>query len=58
VIEDVYALSIAPRVPAGDYTIEVGMYDPATVARLAVLDSAGQITADHVVLASVQITTE
>jgi hypothetical protein len=55
VLEDVYALRVAPHAPAGSYTIEVGMYDPATVARLAVLDSAGQITADHVVLASIQV---
>ena len=35
VIEDVYALSIAAGTPGGSYTIEVGMYDPATLARLA-----------------------
>jgi hypothetical protein len=55
VIEDVYALQIAPGAPAGGYTIEVGMYDPATLTRLAVLDSTGQAAADHVVLAAVQI---
>jgi hypothetical protein len=31
------------------------MYDPATLTRLAVLDTTGQVTGDHVVLATVQI---
>ena len=55
VIEDVYALQVDPRAPAGSYAIEVGMYDPATLLRLAILDSAGQATGDHVVLATVRI---
>jgi hypothetical protein len=55
VIADAYALLVDPGAPAGSYTIEIGMYDPATLARLAVLDSAGQTTGDHVVLGAVRI---
>jgi hypothetical protein len=55
VIQDVYALPIETQAPAGPYRLEIGMYDPATGTRLAVLDTARQVTADHVVLATVQI---
>ena len=58
VIEDVYALLVAPEAPAGSYRIEVGLYDPATLVRLAVLDFEGQVTGDHVVLATIQIKKE
>jgi hypothetical protein len=55
VIEDVYALHVTPGAPPGTYTVEVGLYDPATLRRLRVLDEGGQPGADHVVLGSVRI---
>jgi hypothetical protein len=48
VIEDPYALVVAAHAPGGGYAVEVGMYDPATGARLPVLDKAGNPVADHV----------
>ncbi|MBN1642403.1 MAG: glycosyltransferase family 39 protein [Anaerolineae bacterium] len=50
VIEDPYALSLAPHAPPGAYAIELGMYDPATGERLLVLDDAGSPADDRVLL--------
>jgi len=50
VIVDSYAISLNPQAPAGRYTVEIGLYDPATGERLPVLDDRGQIVADHLVL--------
>ena len=36
--------------PAGPYTLELGLYDPLTGERWAVLDSTGQPIADRVLL--------
>jgi mannosyltransferase len=55
VIVDSYAILLDPRAPEGEYTIEIGLYDPATLARLPVLGDQGQIVADHVVLGQVTV---
>jgi hypothetical protein len=39
-ISDAYILSIAPNAPAGDYQIEIGLYNPDTGQRLPVTTSA------------------
>jgi len=40
--------------PPGEHVIEVGMYDPATVQRLPVLDAVGG-AGDRVLLGRVQV---
>ena len=50
VIIDAYAMPIAANAPAGVYTLEIGLYDPITGARLPVVDESGTAVADHVVL--------
>jgi hypothetical protein len=55
VIVDEYAISLHPGSPAGRYTVEIGLYDPATGERLAVLDELGQAAADHLLLANVKV---
>jgi len=45
VITDLISISL-DMVPAGQYGLAVGVYDPLTGARLPVLDSAGQVVAD------------
>ena len=50
VIEDHYVIRVRPDAPAGDYAIEVGMYDAATGQRLAVLSAAGQVSGDRILL--------
>ncbi|MBL7198716.1 MAG: glycosyltransferase family 39 protein [Anaerolineae bacterium] len=55
VIVDEYAISLHPQSPAGRYTVEIGLYDPATGERLAVVDELGQAAADHLLLANVAV---
>jgi len=50
VIVDAYTIPLDGHAPAGQYTVEVGLYDPATLERLPVLDAHGQAVADHIVL--------
>jgi 4-amino-4-deoxy-L-arabinose transferase-like glycosyltransferase len=49
-IVDKYTLTIPPGAPPGDHRLRVGWYRPATQARAAVLDAAGQPVADAVTL--------
>ena len=54
VVVDEYALLIQPDAPAGRAVIEVGLYDPATMQRLPVLDPTGT-TGDRILLGDIQI---
>jgi len=53
IIIDSYAIPIAAHAPSGAYQIEIGLYDPATGARLPL--ASGD---DHLLLASVIVTSE
>jgi hypothetical protein len=55
VIVDRYAIPLDPGTPPGEYTIEVGLYHPATLERLPVLDDRGHPAADHIVLTTIEI---
>ncbi|MCS7222390.1 MAG: glycosyltransferase 87 family protein [Anaerolineae bacterium] len=50
VIVDRYRLKIPWDARAGDYWLEVGMYDPATGVRLNVVDAFGQPAGDRILL--------
>lgn len=52
---DRYDLAIKPDASPGTYQIEVGLYNPATGARVAVRDAQGRESGDRVILAAVQI---
>ncbi|MFB0546235.1 MAG: hypothetical protein ACETWB_04940, partial [Anaerolineae bacterium] len=54
VIRDDYELIVEADAPLGDHIIEVGLYDASdpTFARLPVLDEAGQIIEDKVIIVS------
>jgi len=54
-ILDQYDLTIASDAAPGPYRIEVGMYDPRTGARLPVLDAAGQVSGDRVLLGTIEV---
>ena len=55
-IDDRYGLLIPRDTPPGDYEIEIGMYDPATLARVPVFDAQGNhITDDRVILGRVRV---
>jgi len=48
-------IPVDDSVPPGDYHIELGLYDPATMQRLAVLDTTGQPVSDKVVMAPITV---
>ena len=55
-IDDLYGLQLPANIPAGEYTLEIGMYDPVTLARLPVRDAAGnRVEDDRVVLGTVNV---
>jgi 4-amino-4-deoxy-L-arabinose transferase-like glycosyltransferase len=54
IVVDRYDIEIHADAPRGDYVFEVGMYDPANVARLPVLEPSGNM-GDRVLLGEVQV---
>ena len=50
IIIDSYAIPLQAQAPAGLYALEIGLYDPATGARLPVLNDEQQVKADHLLL--------
>jgi mannosyltransferase len=58
VIVDGYAIPIDGESPSGEYSVEIGMYEPATGTRLPVLDREGNPVADHIVLFSLRVMAE
>lgn len=56
IIRDQYTIAIPPETPPGDYQLIVGFYEWPTLERLPVLDDAGQVVGDHVVLSEIRIT--
>jgi hypothetical protein len=57
-IDDRYGLQVPRDTPPGEYQIEIGMYDPVTLARLPVRDASGnRIADDRILLITVQVGT-
>jgi uncharacterized membrane protein len=55
-IDDRYGLRLPQDTPPGEYLIEIGMYDPATLARLPVRDETGaRVAEDRVLLGTVRV---
>ncbi|MCI0476048.1 MAG: hypothetical protein L0Y55_07355, partial [Anaerolineales bacterium] len=55
-IEDRYGLLLPSNIPPGEYLIEIGMYDTATLARLPVFDADGKrVEENRVILGSVRV---
>ncbi len=55
-IDDLYGLTVPPNAPPGEYQIEIGMYDPGTLARLPVYDANGaRVEDDRVILGTVTV---
>ena len=50
VIADLHTLSLAPDLPAGEYKIAIGLYDPETGQRVPIVDEDGQVSGDHVII--------
>ena len=49
-IADLHTLSLAPDLPAGEYRVAIGLYDPQTGQRLSVVDEDDRILTDHVTI--------
>jgi hypothetical protein len=56
VVQDGYELALPPEMPAGEYELEVGMYLASSRERLPILDDAGQVLDNRVVLGRVVVT--
>ena len=50
VIDDLHTLSLAPDLPAGQYKIVLGLYDPATGQRVQTVDENGKLLGDLVMI--------
>jgi hypothetical protein len=55
IIADQHAIQLSSEVPPGDYSLQVGLYLADTLARLDVLDQAGNPAGTSVTLTSVEI---
>jgi 4-amino-4-deoxy-L-arabinose transferase-like glycosyltransferase len=56
VITDRYEIALDTEAPAGEYLIEIGMYDPDTMQRLPAYDAQGKAQGDRILLKTVRIT--
>ncbi len=54
-VVDRHVLQIEPDAPVGEYELEIGLYLPATLARLQVVEPTDLAGADRVVLARLQV---
>lgn len=55
-VDDSYGLELPANLPPGSYLLEVGMYDPATLERLPILDQDGQpLAQNRIILAKVVV---
>jgi hypothetical protein len=55
VIVDKYEVTVDPQAPASDYQLAIGMYDPASGARLPILDGKGEIQGDRILLKKIVV---
>jgi hypothetical protein len=56
IVRDEYALALPSDVQAGEYEIEVGLYLVSSGTRLPVLDDAGQVLDNRILLDTVMVT--
>ena len=57
-IRDDYDIPLPSDTPLGEYVVEVGLYLPSTGERLPVLDYAGQVVDDRVLLDTIAVTSQ
>ena len=55
-LTDDYAVPVPPTTPPGQYTLEVGLYDALSGARLSVYDAGGKLLGDKLLLSQTPIT--
>ena len=54
-IQDPYRLVLPSDLPAGDYWVEVGMYEMGSIRRVAHLSSDGVMTGDRLILGALRV---
>lgn len=52
---DEYRIPIEANAPAGDYELEIGMYEPVTGERLLVYDQEGTLLGDRILLGQIRV---
>jgi lysophospholipase L1-like esterase len=55
VLVDEYEITVDPGALSGDYQLAIGMYDPASGARLPILDENGGIQGDRILLKKIVV---
>jgi hypothetical protein len=55
VVVDPYAIEVDADASSGKHAIEIGLYVPETGERLPVLDGAGQVTGDRILVSEVEV---
>ena len=55
VIADLHTLTLAPDLPAGEYKIAIGLYDPETGQRVPIVDEDDQVSGDHVIISGLAV---
>jgi len=55
VVTDRYTVTLQADAPPGDYIIEIGLYNATTGERLPVLDDAGNVQDDRLILETVRV---
>ena len=54
-IADSHSISLPPNLPAGEYTVAMGLYDPQTGQRLPITDENDQTSGDHVTISGLAV---
>ena len=57
-IADFHTIVLPTDLPAGNYTIAMGLYDPQTGQRLPIMDENGQTSGDHVTISGIAVVPE
>ncbi len=55
VLRDEYAIPLPDALAGGTYTLEIGLYEPSTGARISTLATGAQPASDHIVLGQVLV---
>ena len=57
-IADLHTLPLTPQLPAGEYSLAIGIYNPITGQRVPIVDENGQSSEDHVVISGFVVEVE
>ena len=55
VIADLHTISLGPDLPAGEYRLAIGLYDPETGQRVHTVDENGKMAGDRVIISGLVV---